>query len=312
MFHPDPGVGQHAMGRPLFRLAGQDLRKRPAGTLPPRFAHLPRTPPNPPVRVHAARVLAPGPFGVGPLALAGHRIGPAQRTMRPADRRPAPVRIQRLGQTARRIPERRPDVGSGQRRRRAARQLHPPSTPVKGWASAGRTRWRASQSSAIRSVAGGGTRDASPCTRTGGRLGKRWLRTTRSGFAIRASADQPTALSRGPTWQPAAAKQMPPSLPCADDTTGTASGRRGHGASPRDDGFPSSIPNTARRRRRPDPARPRRGPQANRPGRCRASRRPGGRSRHRTAPPPPGAATRRHGRPVCRGCPGRSQGSAFR
>ena len=218
MFHPDPGVGQHAMGRPLFRLAGQDLRKRPVGTLPPRFPHLHQTPPNPSVRVHAACVLAPDPFGIGPLALAGHRIGPAQRTMRPADRRPAPVRLQRLGQTARRIPERRPDVGSGQRRRRAARQLHPPSTPVKGWASAGRAPWRASQSSAIRSAAGGGTRDASPCTRTGGRLGKRWLRTTRSGFAIRASADQPTILSRGPARQPAAAKQMPPSLPCADDT----------------------------------------------------------------------------------------------
>ena len=299
------------MGRPLFRLAGQDLRKRPAGTLPPRSAHLPRTPPNPSVRVHAACVLAPGPFGIGPPDLAGHRIGPARRATRPADRRPAPVRLQRLGQTARRIPERRPDVGSGQRRRRAARQLHPPSTPVKVQTGAGRARWRASRSSAVRSVAGGGTRDASPCTRTEGRLGKRWLRTTRSGFAIRASADRPTILSRGPARQPAAAKQRPPGLPCADDTTGTASGRRGNGASPRDDGLPSSIPGLARRRRRPDPARPRRGPPADRPGRCRASRRPGGRPRHRTAPPP-GAEKHRHGRPVCRGYPGRSRGPAFR
>ena len=217
MFHFHPGVGQHAMGRPLFRLAGQDLRKRPAGTLPPRFPHLPRTPPNPPVRVHAACVLAPGPFGIGPPDLAGHRTGPARRATRPADRRPAPVRLRRLGQTARRIPERRPDVGSGQRRRRAARQLHPPSTPVKVQTGAGRARWRASRSSAIRSVAGGGTRDASPCTRTGGRLGKRWLRTTRSGFAIRASAARPTILSRGPARQPAAAKQMPPA--CRARTT---------------------------------------------------------------------------------------------
>ena len=93
--------------------------------------------------------------------------------------------------------------------------------------------------------------DASPCTRTGGRLGKRWLRTIRSRFAMRASADQPTILSRGPTWQPAAAKQMPPSLPCADDTI-----------------------------------------------------------QYRIRPP--GAAKRRHGRPVCRGCPGRSRGPAFR
>ena len=84
------------MGRPLFRLAGEDLRKRPAGTLPPRFPHLPRTPPNPSVRVHAACVLALGPFDIGPFALAGHRIGPAQRTMRPADRRSAPIRLQRL------------------------------------------------------------------------------------------------------------------------------------------------------------------------------------------------------------------------
>ena len=277
MFHFHPGVGQHAMGRPLFRLAGQDLRKRPVGTLLPRSAHLHRTPPNPSVRVHAACVLAPGPFGIGPPDLAGHRTGPARRTTRPADRRPAPVRLRRPVRTARRIPERRPDVGSGQRRRRAARQLHPPSTPVKVQTGAGRARWRASRSSAIRSVAGGGTRDASPCTRTEGRLGKRWLRTARSGFAIRASADQPTALSRGPTWQPAAAKQMPTGLPCADDTTGTASGRRGPGASPRDDGFPSSIPSLARRRRRPDPARPRR---------CRASRRPGGCAERRA----PGAA----------------------
>ena len=141
------------MGRPLFRLAGQDPRKRPAGTLLPRFPHLPRTPPNPPARVHAACVLAPGPPD-----LAGHRIGPARRAMRLADRRPAPVRFRRLGQTARRIPERRPDVGSGQRRQRAARRAPrasstpPPSTPMKVQTGAGRARWRASRSSAIRSV----------------------------------------------------------------------------------------------------------------------------------------------------------------
>ncbi len=211
MPHGHPRVRQRAAGGFPARPGGKDHRQVLPHAVHPRPSHASDAAADPPVGVAGASVFPPGPAHVpGAVVESGGR---SHRTaVHVVERLPPAVpgaRTITVPATPR-LPE--VDPAGARPAPRWPRPLYPFPTWVQ--AATGRTEYRARPSSATLSAAIGGTCGAGPWTRTPGRIGKRWSRTTRPMFAARASAARPVHRSRAAGDHVAEPKPTAPGTPC--------------------------------------------------------------------------------------------------